>query len=99
MMDEPYAAAVMVEQEGEIDLDMDGALEEDSWFGTSAADRERFRRFRHALGERANQRIQRGGYMKLGTDYAVPRDRGREIMRIYRTTLDRDLGLALVSRG
>jgi FAD/FMN-containing dehydrogenase len=99
MMEEPYAAAVMVEQEGEIDLDLDGALEEDSWFGTSAADRERFRRFRHALGERANQRIQRGGYMKLGTDYAVPRDKGREIMRIYRTTLDRYLGLPYVIYG
>ena len=99
MMEEPYAAAVMVEQEGEIDLDMDGALEEDSWFGTSAADRERFRRFRHALGERANQRIQRGGYMKLGTDYAVPRDKGREMMRIYRTTLDSDLGLPYVIYG
>jgi len=99
IMEEPYAAAVMVEQEGEIDLDMAGALENDSWFGTSPSDRERFRRFRHALGERVNERIHRGGFMKLGTDYAVPRDQGREIIRIYRKTLDRDLGLPYVIYG
>ena len=50
IMEEPHAAAVMVEQEGEIDLDMAGALEDDSWFGTSPSDRERFRRFRHGSG-------------------------------------------------
>jgi FAD/FMN-containing dehydrogenase len=99
IMEEPHSAAVMVEQEGEIDLDMAGALEDDSWFGTSASDRERFRRFRHALGERVNERIRRGGYMKLGTDYAVPRDKGREIIRIYRNALDRDLGLPYVIYG
>jgi len=99
IMEEPHAAAVMVEQEGEIDLDMAGALEDDSWFGTSPSDRERFRRFRHALGERVNERIRRGGYMKLGTDYAVPRDQGREIIRIYRKALDRDLRLPYVIYG
>jgi FAD/FMN-containing dehydrogenase len=99
IMQEPYAAAVMVEQEVEIDLDMAGALEDDSWFGTSPSDRERFRRFRHALGERVNERIHRGGFMKLGTDYAVPRDQGREIIRIYRNALDRDLGLPYVIYG
>ncbi len=99
IMGEPHAAAVMVEQEGEIDLDMAGALEDDSWFGTSPSDRERFRRFRHALGERVNERIHRGGFMKLGTDYAVPRDQGREIIRIYRQALDRDLRLPYVIYG
>jgi FAD/FMN-containing dehydrogenase len=99
MMEVPQQAAVMVEQEGEIDLDLAGALEDDSWFATSAADRERFRRFRHALGERSNDRIRYGGFMKLGTDYAVPRDKGREMMRIYRTTLNRDLGLPYVLYG
>ena len=99
IMEVPQAAAVMVEQEGEIDLDMAGALEDDSWFGTSPSDRERFRRFRHGLGERVNERIRRGGYMKLGTDYAVPRDKGREIIRIYRRRLDRDLGLPYVIYG
>ncbi|MBV8846943.1 MAG: FAD-binding oxidoreductase [Bryobacterales bacterium] len=99
MMDEHFNAAVIVEQEGEIDLDMNGALENDSWFATSPADRERFRRFRHGLGERANLRIRQGGYMKLGTDYAVPRDRARQVLELYRGTLDRDLKLPYVIYG
>ncbi len=99
IMNVPQAAAVMVEQEGEIDLDMTGALEDVSWFGTSPSDRERFRRFRHGLAEGVNERIHRGGFMKLGTDYAVPRDKGREIIRIYRQTLDRDLHLPYVLYG
>ena len=99
MMEEPHQAALIVEQEAEIDLDMKGALESKSWFATSAADRERFRQFRHALGERANERIRRGGFMKLGTDYAVPRERGREIVELYHKTLDRDLKLPYVIYG
>lgn len=104
MMEVPQKAAVMFEQENvepdaEIDLDMAGALEDESWFATSATDRERFRRFRHALGERSNQRIKSGGYMKLGTDYAVPIDRCRDIIHVYRTTLDRDLKLPYVMYG
>lgn len=97
--DAPQAVAVMVEQEGEIDLDMTGALEDVSWFGTSPSDRERFRRFRHGLAEGVQARIRSGGYTKLGTDYAVPRDKCREIIRIYRTTLDRDLGIPYVMYG
>lgn len=99
IMEVPHGAAVMVEQEGEIDLDMTGALEEVSWFGTSPADRERFRRFRHGLAEGVQARIHRGGFTKLGTDYAVPRDKTREIVRIYRTALDRDLGIPYVMYG
>lgn len=99
IMEVPHAAAVMVEQEGEIDLDLTGALENDSWFATSASDRERFRRFRHGLGERVNERIHRGGFMKLGTDYAVPQDKGREIISIYRKALDRDLRIPYVIYG
>jgi FAD/FMN-containing dehydrogenase len=97
--DAPQAAAVMVEQECEIDLDMAGALEDVSWFGTSPSDRERFRRFRHGLAEGVQARIHRGGYMKLGTDYAAPRDKCREVIRIYRSTLDRDLGIPYVMYG
>jgi FAD/FMN-containing dehydrogenase len=99
IMEVGQAAAVMVEQEAEIDLDMTGALEGVSWFGTSPSDRERFRRFRHGLAEGVQARIHRGGYMKLGTDYAVPRDQCREIIRIYRTTLNRDLGIPYVMYG
>ena len=37
--------------------------------------------------------------MKLGTDYAVPIEKGREMMRVYRTVLDRDLKLPYVVYG
>lgn len=90
MMDVAHGAALMIEQEGDADLDMTGALEDDSWFAVSAADRERFRQFRHALPERVNNRIRQSGFLKLSTDYAVPIEYTRDIMRIYRKTLDRN---------
>jgi FAD/FMN-containing dehydrogenase len=88
MMDVPHAAALMIEQEGDVDLDLTGALEDESWFATSQTDRERFRQFRHSLPERVNNRIRSSGFMKLSTDYAVPIEHTRDIMRIYRNTLD-----------
>lgn len=66
---------------------MTGALEDESWFAISASDRERFRQFRHTLPERVNDRIRRTGFMKLSTDYAVPIDKGREMLSIYRRHL------------
>ena len=91
LMDVPHAAALIIEQqgehEGEQDLDLAGALESESRFAISAADRERFRQFRHALPERVNDRIRRSGFMKLSTDYAVPVERGREMLAIYRKML------------
>ena len=64
------------------------ALDDISWFGTSEADRERFRRFRHALPETVNDTCRRNGFMKLGTDYSVPVPRNREMMAHYRAALD-----------
>jgi FAD/FMN-containing dehydrogenase len=90
MLDVAHGAALIIEQESDVDLDMTGALEDESWFAVSAADRERFRQFRHALPERCNDRIRRSGFMKLSTDYAVPIEHTRDIMRIYRRELDRD---------
>ncbi len=87
LLDVPHAAALMIEQEGDGELDMTGALEAESWFAVSAADRERFRRFRHALPEKCNDRIRRSGFMKLSTDYAVPLDKNREMLAIYRNML------------
>jgi FAD/FMN-containing dehydrogenase len=89
MLDNPHAAALIIEQEGDAELDMTGALESESWFAVSAADRERFRQFRHALPERCNDRIRRSGFLKLSTDYAVPIEHTRDIMRIYTRELDR----------
>ncbi|MGD1091233.1 MAG: FAD-binding oxidoreductase [Bryobacteraceae bacterium] len=88
MIDVPHAAALMIEIEGDSDLDMTGALENDSWFAMSPADRERFRQLRHALPERVNARIRRTGFMKISTDYAVPIEKTREILSAYRAALD-----------
>jgi FAD/FMN-containing dehydrogenase len=99
MMDVAHEAALMIEIEGDPDLDMSGTLESDSWFAISAADRERFRQFRHSLPERVNARIRRSGFMKLSTDYAVPMDKNREILSIYKTKLQRAVGESFVIFG
>ena len=69
-------------------LEGTGALEEDSWFATTATDRERFRRFRHALPELVNDAVRRSGAMKMGTDFAVPLTRNREMLAWYRKRLE-----------
>lgn len=65
-----------------------GALAEASWFAASERDRERFRVFRHALPERVNEIARRNGFQKLGSDYAVPVARNREMMLFYRARLE-----------
>jgi FAD/FMN-containing dehydrogenase len=88
------AAAILFEDEsGDADrwqerLEAAYALLDDSWFATTSADRERFRRFRHALPELVNAQVRRNGFMKLGSDYAVPFDRNREMLAEYRRRLD-----------
>jgi len=86
-------AALLIEQEHPDEdawierLDETGALGDDSWFGTAEADRERFRKFRHALPEKVNDTVRRRGFMKMGTDYAVPVARHREMLANYREGL------------
>jgi len=65
-----------------------GALAEDSWFALTAADRERFRRFRHALPELVNETVRRNGTLKMGSDFAVPLARNREMLAFYRRRLE-----------
>jgi FAD/FMN-containing dehydrogenase len=91
MMEVPHGAALIIEIEGDADLDMAGALEAESWFATSASDRERFRQFRHSLAEKANGRVRGTGFAKFGTDYAVPLDKNREMMATYRRVLDQEV--------
>ena len=80
-------AALLIEQEnGDIDFWADHAPE-DSWFAASDQDRERFRRFRHALPELVNDTVRRRGFMKVNSDYAVPLDRNREMLRHYHEKL------------
>lgn len=69
-------------------LESAGALTEASWFATSAADRERFRRFRHSLPELVNETVRRNGAMKMHSDYAVPLARNREMLAYYRSRLE-----------
>src|SRR5262249_32351574 len=46
------------------------ALLEDSWFATSPASRDEFRKFRHAIALIVNETARQNGYPKLGTDQA-----------------------------
>ncbi|MBZ5659797.1 MAG: FAD-binding oxidoreductase [Acidobacteriia bacterium] len=93
------AAALLIEQElkGEDDPEMRRwldrmarakALVDDSWFGTSNADRERFRVFRHSLPEMVNETLRRTGCLKMGSDCAVPLEHNREMVDFYRARLD-----------
>ncbi|MBV9772142.1 MAG: FAD-binding oxidoreductase [Bryobacterales bacterium] len=80
-------AALLIEQEdGDIDFWAEHAPD-DSWFAVSDQDRERFRRFRHALPELVNDTMRRRGFLKLGSDYAVPLARNREMLDEYHASL------------
>jgi FAD/FMN-containing dehydrogenase len=81
-------ACVLIEREGE-DLEWLGDPDA-GWFAASTSDRERFRRFRHALPEAVNDLVRRRNLTKMGSDFAVPVERNREMLRIYRETLDRE---------
>ncbi len=99
LMEQPYGAAVLLELIGDAELDMAGALESESWFGSSAADRERFRQFRHRLPERIHERVRRGGFVVLATDYAVPLERNRDILATYSSVLGKHFGDKFVMFG
>ena len=71
-------------------LEFSAALLEDSWFATSAADRERFRKFRHGVPEAVNDLVRRKNLTKMGSDFAVPIARNQDMLRVYRETLDRE---------
>ncbi len=95
---ENAGAALLIEQEnGDIDYWADHAPE-DSWFADNDKDRERFRRFRHALPELANDTVRRRGFLKLNSDYAVPLHRNRDMLACYHTRL-REFGLDYVIFG
>lgn len=98
----PKGAALLIEEEGDdIDawsdrLEAAGALIDDSWFAASAQDRERFRQFRHAVPELVNDTVRRNGFLKLGSDYAVPVARNRDMMHFYRQRLDAFPGRSVI---
>ncbi|MGH9663518.1 MAG: FAD-binding oxidoreductase, partial [Bryobacteraceae bacterium] len=97
----PAAAesALLIEHEVREESDLDrwqerieasGALAGDCWFAFTPGDRERFRRFRHSVPERVNDTVRRNGFLKLGSDYAVPLERNREMLAFYRSRLERE---------
>jgi FAD/FMN-containing dehydrogenase len=95
---EHAGAALLIEQEnGDIDYWADNAPE-DSWFAASDQDRDRFRRFRHALPELVNDTMRRRGFLKLNTDFAVPLARNREMLNYYHARL-RDSAIDYVLFG
>lgn len=86
-------AALLVEEETGPDaadawLDCAGDGLIDSWIAAGDRDRERFRRFRHALPEAVNARIRAAGLLKVGTDFAVPVQQNAAMLRAYRDTLE-----------
>jgi FAD/FMN-containing dehydrogenase len=91
------AAALLVEAESadletwEDRLTSAGALLESSWFASGPRDLERFRAFRHALPELVIETVVRRGFLKMGTDYAVPVERNREMLAFYRQRLEQVL--------
>ncbi|MBM3784598.1 MAG: FAD-binding oxidoreductase [Acidobacteria bacterium] len=97
-----YGAALLIEEENPDEeawvdrLEAAGAMIDESWFGTTDGDRERFRKFRHALPEKVNDTVRRRGSLKMGTDYAVPVDRNREMIGLYRKGLSEYAGDAVI---
>jgi FAD/FMN-containing dehydrogenase len=60
-----------------------GALE-NSWFGVTERDRERFRTFRHALPEEVHRVVRGRGLETIGSDFAVPIAQNETMLAYYR---------------
>jgi len=90
-------AALLMEAEGddveawEQRLTESHALVEASWFAVDAKDRERFRAFRHSMPELIIETMRKRGFLNMGTDYAVPISREREMMAFYRERLSKEM--------
>jgi FAD/FMN-containing dehydrogenase len=90
-------AALLIEQEIRTEgveeawldrLEAAHADTEASWFATSAADRERFRKFRHTLPEIVNSTVLQRKLTKMGSDFAVPVEKNGEMLAYYRNRLE-----------
>jgi FAD/FMN-containing dehydrogenase len=71
-------------------IEASDALADDSWMALSPADRERFRRFRHALPELVNDTVRQAGALKMNSDFAVPAERNREMLACYEWRLEEE---------
>jgi len=90
-------AALLMEAEGD---DVEGweqrlasahALVDASWFAVEAKDRERFRAFRHSMPELIIETMRKRGFLNMGTDYAVPVAREREMLAYYRERIAKEM--------
>ncbi len=77
------------EEDSEVDawtdrLRQQEALEEESWFGLSAADRDRFRELRHTLPVLALETVRRIGFHKFDTDFALPLEHESTLHQFYK---------------
>ena len=61
---------------------------ERSWFTTNEQDREKMRRFRHALPVAVNECVLKNKQKKIGTDMAVPDANFPTFLKFYKETLD-----------
>jgi FAD/FMN-containing dehydrogenase len=67
------------------------AFENESWFGFSTADRDRFREFRHALPVIALDTVRRNGFPKFDTDFAVPLEHESALHAVYKSRCEETL--------
>ncbi|MES2392443.1 MAG: FAD-binding oxidoreductase [Acidobacteriota bacterium] len=102
-------ATLLIEAEGD-DPDSDieaweqrlaqhNALIDSSWFALEPRDRERFRVFRHSMPELVVETMRKRGFLNMGTDYAVPLDRDRDMLAYYRQRLEAELPNSYVIFG
>jgi D-lactate dehydrogenase (cytochrome) len=61
-------------------LDNMGIDTDKVWFASTLAQQEEFRKFRHKIPERVNERVRKNKIPKVGTDFAVPEGKLREII-------------------
>lgn len=74
------------------------ALVEPSWFSSDAEGYDKFRRFRHDIPLQVRDFLRRHGQKKIGTDFAVPRERFTALMLYQRQRLE-ELKLRSVTFG
>jgi len=71
---------------------------EDAWLAYDAGDLQEIKKFRHAISYKVNEYIAKNGFMKLGTDTAVPAEYFDEYYS-FAVKMVQDSGLEYVTYG
>lgn len=61
-------------------IESEGIDTEKVWFASNIKEQEDFRKFRHRIPERVNERVKKNKIPKVGTDFAVPEGKLAEII-------------------